>query len=308
MMHPCAVLVNHYRRYMEQDGAIDARVQVPYSFDEVWLSPDAAVEMWNYDTCLCHVTIKSVETSMTVFDCLLLTEENNPIMYMKGVYTRSLSQEGYVLDSIVEHTKQLISTWQPAPVLQETSSMKDWKNTLVLYADFQLPVWLETGTVMQDATIMQLTEWLQHCDDESGVTSHYHSIVVILPTSFIDSSDEILESSAVATWLRTIKQCCRRTKTILFLTPIITENLTMKVLNNSLSGALLCAQQEYPDVTIKQVALENLTNGVDIMKTELLSNVSEPEVRYTIDADGVDTRLVRRYQESVPLTLSLIHI
>jgi hypothetical protein len=87
--------------------------QVPYAIDEVWVRPDKVEQLWQHETCTCHVEIRQRESRMTVFDCSLLCAEGCVVMHMKGVYTTSIEAETKS-ESEVAATCHLTHEWTPS--------------------------------------------------------------------------------------------------------------------------------------------------------------------------------------------------
>ena len=75
------------------ETASGGSAQVPYAIDEVWIRPDMVEQLWQHETCTCHVEIRQRESRMTVFDCSLLSAEGCAVMHMKGVYARTIEAQ-----------------------------------------------------------------------------------------------------------------------------------------------------------------------------------------------------------------------
>jgi acyl transferase domain-containing protein len=279
MMHPCAVLVTHYRRHFGAVGDIDTRVQVPYSFDEVWFSPDAVQNMWNDATCLCHVTIRSVEQNMTVFDCVLLTAENQPVLYMKGVYTRSLSQATEVTTAR-KSFQELESTWLPCPVTGAPPAQLDGKYLVLYPADQADTAACITQRLRCEAR--SLTEI-----HDSDQTDLFDGIIVLTPRSSADTMGD--SSEVVRALLSTLKYCGQYAKSTLVVSQISAGDDML--IGNALGGMLLCAQQEFPSADIRSV-------GVDLsVLADPVALCDQARLRHQwrVDPAGQAVQRVHRY-------------
>jgi acyl transferase domain-containing protein/acyl carrier protein/NADP-dependent 3-hydroxy acid dehydrogenase YdfG len=283
MMHPCAQLVSHYRKYHNLGEAVDARVQVPYSFDEVWLSPAAAKSMWDHDTCTCYIEMRSVEASMTVFDCALLTKDGTPVLVMKGVYTRALGTAAAEVTPVPPALK-LRSTWvADSPLVNSTSAAQV---LLHVYCS-------ESDRALAPADVAAHSIG----DLEAGLLGevYFDWVVVSLPTVEVRDS-----AAALRTVLSALKHCCRIASGVLLVS--VNAGDDCDSVQAAWAGAVLCAQQEYARVDIRHASVTDRCGEYvwNCVNSELASP-QELEVRYGANDGGTPTREVRRFSElSVP--------
>ena len=95
------------------NGRSAEAAQIPYAVDGLWIRPNVAdCSLWSSKLCTVFVETVRVESSMTVCNYALISDEGSVVVYAKGVHSRSMRADTPTQRD-PSGTSEIVPRWQP---------------------------------------------------------------------------------------------------------------------------------------------------------------------------------------------------